>query len=224
MKHLILIIAALALLSSAKGQNIKAITQHGETVVLYENGTWKYEKDLQDGSNSQATIVPGTSTPKAATVTTLTIDKSKEVTSDRIELCNAVSKKLSRFFGEEKGRVRCFVTTSNIKGEVLINFEFMIQIGDANRYFGYTAQDRNITLHLTNGQTVTTSFSKNVEEKFIEKWNASYYKASAVIAEEDIYKLLRNPLQKMTVDWKKRAEEYIVDNASGLQLSIAEIL
>lgn len=221
MRYIFIFIALITITISSKAQTVKAITQHGETVVLYDNGTWKYEKDI---TTEQSSTVEQAQPTKNITKGALVIDNTKEATSEKIELFNAVSKKLSRFFGEDKGRVRCNATASNNKGEVSLNLEFMMQVGDANRYFGFTAQDRTATIELTDGSKLTYTFNKNIEEKFIEKWSVSFYKVSFDIPEEDIQKLMNNKASRMTVSWKKIDEEYIFDNNSALQVVIADVI
>lgn len=228
MKYILTLFAIVALATNSNAQTIKAITQHGETVVLYENGTWAYEKDINT-STPPASSEAGVSiaTPAAVALPAakpIDIDTNKEITTEKIELYNAVSKKLSRFFGEEKGRVRCSATATNSKGKISLNFEFMMQLGDANRYFGYTTKDRTMTLELADGSKVTTTFTENLEEKFIEKWNVSYYKASVVLNKEDIVKLLQNNTMRMTVDWKKLEEEYQIDKMDGIKTMLSEVM
>ncbi len=223
MKHLLILFVLSLATFSTSAQTIKAITQHGETVVLYENGTWKYEKDLQNepvSPNVAAAVVPVAPTAPA----TIVIDNSKELTSDKTDLFNAVSKKLARFFGEEKGRVHCAVSASNTKGEVCLNFEFMVPVGDANRYFGYTSADRPVSITLADGTVISSTFTKNIEEKFIEKWNVSYYKASIVLSSEDVNKLIWSDAIRVTVDWKKIEEEYNIEHTKALKNILSEVI
>jgi len=227
MKQALLFIALFALTAAASAQTVKAITQHGETVVLFENGTWKYEKEIKAGTSVEtptAVTLPAVVSASSSNKGHIGIDATKEATSEKVELYNAVSKKLSRFFGEEKGRVRCSATASNNKGEISLNFEFMMPLGDANRYFGYSTLDRKVSFMLSDGSTLNHVFSKNTEEKFIEKWNISYYKASIIISHDDVIKILQNNTLRMTVDWKKVEEEYLIDNVTGLQAILAEVL
>ncbi|WP_430817361.1 hypothetical protein [Carboxylicivirga sp. RSCT41] len=228
MKYILLLAVLLACANSSDSQTVKAITQHGETVVLYENGTWKYEKDVNQSNSTQInTTSPATVTvpvAPAVAVAKVEIDASKDVTAEKIEIYNAVSKKLSHFFGDEKGRVRCSATASNNKGKISLNFEFMMQVGDANRYFGYTTKDRTMTLELTDGSKITTTFTENFEEKFIEKWNVSYYKASVVLSEDDVTKLLQSNTMRMTIDWKKLEEEYQIDKVDGIKSLLNDVI
>ncbi|MCT4587702.1 MAG: hypothetical protein N4A71_07770 [Carboxylicivirga sp.] len=225
MKHILALTILLTAFSSiTSAQVIKAITQHGETVVLYENGTWKYEKDL-DKEKTVVTAPVAPLTPKKAPATaSIGIDTTKNISSEKIEIFNAVSKKLSRFFGEEKGRVRCSASASNKKGVISIDFEFMMQVGDANRYFGYSSLDRNMSFQLSDGRTLNNSFTQNIEEKFIEKWNVSYYKCGIVLSKEDVLQLLKNNTMRMTVDWKKTEEEYIIENIEAIKQLLIEVI
>lgn len=223
MKHLFILIVLLSATVSISAQTVKAITQYGETVVLFENGTWKYEKDLQTNASTANAMVPA-AVASAITTSSITIDNTKEVTSEKIELFNAVSKKLARFFGEEKGKIRCSVSATNNKGEVMINFEFMMPLGDANRYFGYTAADRPLQFTLTDGTVLKNTFTQNIEEKFIEKWNVSYYKASIVLSDEEVNQLIKSNAIRLQVNWKKTDEEYNIDQTEAIRNILSEVI
>ncbi|MBR8537346.1 hypothetical protein KDU71_17395 [Carboxylicivirga sediminis] len=224
MKHLFILLILLTATCAASAQTIKAITQYGETVVLYENGTWKYEKDLENKASQSQVDTPVTVAPVATTPKVISVDDTKNTTSEKVEIMNAVSKKLARFFGEEKGRIRCSASATNNNGEVFINFEFMMPLGDANRYFGYTAEERTVHLILSNGAELTNTFTHNIEEKFIDKWNVSYYKASILLSKEDIAQLLINNTMRLKVDWKKIEEEYTIDNIEGIKTILTEVI
>ncbi len=226
MKYILLFIALIALPWAASAQTIKAITQHGETVVLFENGTWKYEKELTTESATSTPVVPAPAATVVATpmAKSFSVDTTKSLTSGKTEIFNAVSKKLARFFGEEKGRVRCSVSATNNKGEVSLNFEFMMPVGDANRYFGYTAFERNLRFMLSDGTAVNGTFTEKIEEKFIDKWNVSYYKASMILNNEDVTKLINNNAMRLIVDWKKTEEEYIIDHMDAIKNILIEVI
>ncbi|MBK3519326.1 DUF3157 family protein [Carboxylicivirga marina] len=224
MKNIVFLLTLLTASIATNAQTVKAITQHGETVVLYENGTWKYEKDVQNNATEAVSSSTTPSAPPVVAVAAIEIDANKEATSEKVELCNAVSKKLSRFFGEEKGRVRCSVSATNSKGEISLNFEFMMQIGDANRYFGYSAADRTMKVELSDGSNIQTTFTDNIEEKFIDKWGVSYYKASVKLSQEDAIKLYQNNAIRMVIDWKKLEEEYQIETIDGFKTVLSEVL
>jgi len=220
MKHLFILFILFLTTVSSSAQIIKAITQHGETVVLFENGTWKYEKELQDSITSAKTPIPVTVT----SLPLITIDNTKEVTSDRTDLFNAVSNKLARFFGEEKGRIRCSVSATNTKGEIAVNFEFIMPVGDADRYFGSTAADCPISLVLANGTVLNSTFTKNIEEKFNEKWNVSGYKASIVLTTDQVNQLLQSNAVRLSVSWKKTQEEYTIEHPEAIKEMLGKII
>lgn len=223
MKYLFILFIFLSATVNISAQTVKAITQFGETVVLFENGTWKYEKDLSTDS-SVTSVVPAVVAVAPTVSSTITIDNTKELTSEKTDLFNTVSKKLARFFGEEKGRVHCTVSATNTKGEVCLNFEFMMPVGDANRYFGYTSADRPVSIHLVDGTVINSTFTKNIEEKFIDKWNVSYYKASIILSGEQVNQLIWSDAIRLTVNWKKTEEEYNIEHTKALKNSLSEVI
>lgn len=220
MKHLFILFILFLTTVSSSAQIIKAITQHGETVVLFENGTWKYEKELQDSITSAKTPIPVT----VLSLPPTTIDNNKEVTSDKTTLFNAVSNKLARFFGEEKGRIRCSVSATNSKGEIAVNFEFIMPVGDANRYFGDSSADCPISLVLANGTVLNSTFTKNIEEKFDEKWNVSCYKASIVLTTNEVNQLLQSNAVRLSVNWKKTKEDYTIEQPGAIKEILGKII
>ncbi|MBI9065379.1 MAG: hypothetical protein JEZ14_25570, partial [Marinilabiliaceae bacterium] len=118
----------------------------------------------------------------------------------------------------------CTAEWHNDMGKVSLKLVFLVPIGDANRYFGYTLQDCLITLHYTNNEHSTFTISQDVTQKFIEKWNVSYYEGAFILNEEQINKLVNHPNVKMTVNWKKRTEEYEIKNSTILKKGLMEVL
>lgn len=212
---LIITTLLLCFLTLSLSAQIKAITQHGKTVILHENGTWEYENDKQENTPNHSSV---------SKITALNINDSIITTSSKEEIFNSVSKKLSRFFGKEKGKIKCIASCTNNKGEISMNLEFMASIGDANRYFGYSIEGRNITFHLDDGQNITSTLTDNIEQKFIEKWNISFYKGSCVLTKENIIELLNHKVTTITFDWKKTKEQYTVDTPNTIQNIIKQVL
>ena len=208
----LLYLAAFVCLPTITFAQIKAITETGQSVVLFENGTWQYEK------SDTPTTVSTPLTPKKR------INDTIMATSGNVQLFNDVSKRLAHFFGEEKSKIKCTTQCTNNKGKVSLSFEFLVPVGDANRYFGNSLQERTITLQLGDGKMITTTISENSTQKFIDKWNISYYKGSCVLSSDHIESLLHQPVIRMTVNWKKRVEEYQISTSDVLQKVLTEVL
>ena len=207
----IIYIAFLILIPSLANSQVKAITQHGRTVILYDDGTWEYENvDIKYESKE---VVPQ-----------FNINTNVNITTGKKEIFNAVSKKLARFFGEEKGKIISSATCTNENGNISLNFEFMLPVGDANRYFGYSLEGRKIILHTDEDVAIESVFTKNSEQKFMDKFNISYYKGTCELSNEDAIKLMKNPVSIITVDWKKTKEEYYLDENSVIQNLLIEAI
>nr|WP_321408288.1 hypothetical protein [uncultured Carboxylicivirga sp.] len=212
-----LLITVLIILGSVQLKaQIKATTETGNTVILHKNGTWEYfEASTEETPKQEA--------PAKALPTAITIDTTKDATSERFELFYEVSPRMARFFGEEKGKIRCNSTIKNQEGRFLISFEINVPVGDANRYFGPSLAERSITLELSNEQNIVIPITENISEKWMEKWNQSYYIGSGFLSEADLSSIAENPVINVYIDWKKYPENYKVNNKSILQNAINEV-
>jgi len=198
---------------------IKATTETGNTVILHKNGTWEYyEAGMEESTQPKTPVQP------AVTAPILNIDVTKEATSDRYELFYQVSPRMARFFGEEKGKIRTHATISNHKGQFLISFEINVPVGDANRYFGPTLKERSITLELSNNLDIVIPITENISQKWMEKFNQSYYLGGGTLSKEDVKAILQNSITNVYIDWKKYPENYQVSNRSVLQTALKEVL
>ena len=216
MKYTLILTLFLGLSISSMAQT-KAITQTGKTVLLFDDGTWKYEHAEQNISS--VATEENTDIVHAPLVNDTII-----ATSSKLDIFSEVSPRLKKFFGAEKSKINCTAEWHNDMGKVSLKLVFLVPIGDANRYFGHTLQDCLITLHYTNNEHSTFTISKDITQKFIEKWNVSYYEGAFSLDEEQINKLLKHPNVKMTVNWKKRTEEYEIKNSTILKKGLIEVL
>ncbi|MCU4177513.1 hypothetical protein [Carboxylicivirga sp. N1Y90] len=220
MKYTFLLTATLFIALQLTAQE-KAVTESGKTVILFDNGTWQYEEALKQAvSKLEDTTAP----LSAAAVSTLAIDNTVDKKSERSELFYEVSPKMAKYFGDEKGKNRCFVTCFNNKGDVSIKFEINIPVGDGNRYFGLSLKERVITLELTNGNSLPLSITESVEEKFLDKYNQSFFIGAAKLSKEEVAQLLASPIEEVHIDWKKNPETYDTQRTKIIQEAIKEVI
>lgn len=219
MKNIILLAIIITGYSQIHAQ-IKATTESGNTVILHKNGTWEYYEAGMDKTQapSETAIVTTVAT------TALNIDTTANIKSERFELFNDVSPKMARYFGEEKGKVRCYSTFANKKGQILLSFEINIPVGDGYRYFGRTLEEQSIILELDNDLKITIPITEDLDTKYMDKWNQSYFTGSGIISEKDLNSILNSQLENVFIDWKKNPETYRVTNGDILKKSIKEIL
>ncbi len=221
MKQIILIAITLFTFSQINAQ-IKAKTESGNTVILYKNGTWEYYEagaEIKQPEKTAPAVIPA-----AVAATAIVIDKTATKSSERIELFNCVSPKLSKYFGEEKGKIRCYSSLSNDKGVLTIRFELNAPVGDGYRYFGRSLEERSITLILDDDKEINIPIDQQIEEKFIDKWNQSYFIGAGTLSEDELNAIYHSSLYKIKVDWKKNPEVYDVENKKLLQETLKEVL
>nr|WP_321450739.1 hypothetical protein [uncultured Carboxylicivirga sp.] len=223
MKNLFLLALILLGATQIKAQ-IKATTESGNTVILYKNGTWEYYEAGMETTTTPSQAAPVTTPAVTSTTPIVTIDASKEATSERFELFYEVSPRMARFFGEEKGKIRCNSTISNQKGQFLISFEINVPVGDANRYFGPSLKERSITFELSNNTKIEIPITEGISEKWMDKWNQSYYVGSGILSNDDVKAIATNPITNVYIDWKKFPENYKVADKTVLQTAVKEVL
>jgi hypothetical protein len=187
---------------------IRAITENGKSVLLYDNGTWQYE----DKSQETATIVTETIIAPAVTV-----DSTREISADLEELFYLPSPRLERYFGDNNGNIRCKLGSTNNHGSVTIQFSWEIPVVDGDRYFGSFGEGTKVVLTTVDGQKIDMTMGGKSDVKRLEKHNFSVItNGTYPLTIEQLAALTAQPIRKMEVDWKKKSEEYDFDNSSVL--------
>ncbi len=181
----------------------RAITQSGKNVVLFDNGTWQLEI-----AAPQTRIVKDTILRK----------------TENTELFYSVSSKLSRFFGDEKGRIKCNFICSSQNGVVRVFFEWYVPVGNADKYFGLSIQDQSLDLVLGDATVVTVTIADHIVNRFLEKSNLSYYAGEAILDQLVIDQLLQQNTIRMKVNWLKNPEEYNIQNTNGLRDALTSVI
>lgn len=208
---------------------VRATTESGNKVILFDNGTWKYEEkkidtpaqEAKPADKSTAVVVAAT-VPSAKVVE---VDTSREIQTDFGVVYNATSKRLDRFFGEENSKTRCKASCSNQKGDVKVHFLWEFPVGDGNRYYGYLKEGSLITLHFANGQKLELYSADGASWKTQEKYNFSALKGFTQNLNPDQIQILSTQaLEKIEVEWKKDAEIYEVDDTNFFIQSLAKVL
>ncbi|WP_297087717.1 hypothetical protein [uncultured Draconibacterium sp.] len=218
MNRLHLIILLLFFTNVAKSQ-VRATTESGNKVLLFDDGTWKYEEKKLTSSVTEIAAV----SPEIQPV--LKIDSLKELSTEETELFYAESKRLSRYFGEEQGRIRCKVKCVNHLGELKILYHFDIRVADGERYFGYLKKGTKITLHLLEGQQLEFYTSVDVEIEGMDQYNLTkMFGVATLLSAEQVQILTVNPVLKMEIDWKKKSELYELNDSKFFIKTLPQIL
>ncbi len=208
---------------------VRATTESGNKVILFDNGTWKYEEKKMTTTAEPETKVNDVpvqdAEQKPTPIATLKVDKNKDVESHFEILYFTTSKRLERFFGEENSKTRCKASCSNKNGEVRIHFIWEFPVGDGNRYYGYLKEGSRVTLHLSNGQKLQLALSEKGTWETREEYNFSAFKGQTKQLSHDQLQLLSSlPTVKIEVDWKKNSETYQLDDSSYFVKTLAQVL
>ncbi len=187
---------------------VRATTESGNKVVLYDNGTWQYEEKSVDNSEVVAVVT------EVIAVAAITIDSSRTFATDPMELFYLPSPRLTKFFGETGGNIRSKVKCSNNLGTVKVQLIWEFPILDAERYFGWFGEGTKVTFTLDDGQTVELLMGNERTEKRFEKSNYSMISnVSEPLTKMQIRALSEEPLRKVAVEWKKNPEEYNMEKS-----------
>ena len=183
---------------------IRATTESGNKVLLFDDGTWRYDEN-------EVRSVPLTEPVTKQDVLT-EVDVTKDAETEATTIFYMQSPRLVRYFGEEKARIRCKLSCSNQKGDIRIHYHWDIQIGDGQRYFGFLRSGSSFTFHMLDGQKVLVGVGEDSKVEAIEKYNKTGISGfTQVLSPEQLSALLAQPVDKMEVDWKKKAETYELD-------------
>lgn len=203
MKRSLLLFALLLVLTRFSFAQIQATTDSGHKVLLFEDGTWKYE-GKQTVQTEKAFMETG-----LFSVATIQIDSSREVTTESVELFYLPSPALVRYFGEIRGKIRCKLSCSNIRGIVKLYFVWEIPVSDGFRYFGRFNEGTRVIFSMSDGQDVELLMSDENSFRSFEKSNYSILANSTKpLTQEQIALLAAHPVREIKVEWKKNTEEY----------------
>ncbi len=175
---------------------IKATTEKGKEVILFDNGTWKYTDVLKSEAAENA----------------VAIDTSVEKESPMKVLFFDVSDRLARFFGKEKGKVKGSSKVIIKNGQAKLAMQLDYPIGDANRYYGKVDAGIKVVLHTNSAQQIELYLNDNIQFKSVEKYNFSSYFIEMDLSAEQLSILSQTSVQEVEIFWKKATEKYKVDN------------
>lgn len=182
---------------------VRATTERGNKVLLFEDGTWKYEEKMV--AKETVAAVP-------VVVSSIAIDSNKEFETETTDLFNLPSPRLVKYFGEQKGLIRCKLSCSNHNGKVRIHYIWEVPVGDGVRYFGDLKAGTKLTFHMQDDQKIELLVGEDSSIKSMERYNFTSFQGSTeALTNEQLVALTSQPFRKIEVDWKKKPEEYEIE-------------
>lgn len=201
MRLRLILLAALISFVNFSFAQIRATTESGNKVLLFDNGTWKYEERVAEAAEPEVVT--------ATLATTIAVDSARTYQTEPEDLFYLPSPRLVRYFGEARGRIRCKLSCSNNLGAVKLHFSWEFPVVDGNRYFGWLKKGSRVTFTMEDGQEVDVFMENDGDLKRLDKQNYSVLSNNSVpLTQEQLAALTAQPLRKMEVEWKKKPEAY----------------
>jgi len=185
---------------------IKATTDDGRLVLLYKNGTWVYS----DTTKTKAD--------------TLIIAADKEIKTEPIQLYFEESRQLSRYFADQKSKIRCKGVFVIAQSKVSLQLQWEIPVSAGYKYFGRLYEGQVITFIDANNTRIDIQLNNQVEFVPSEKYEFSVLKGTAVLSSQQVHALLSNPISSMEVNWKKGAEAYSLSDSEFFTKNLKPLL
>ena len=218
MNRFILLLSLVAW-AQLSGAQVRATTESGNKVLLFDDGTWKYEEKKIASSASSTTVpVAGNAIAKVE------VDETKDIKSEEEIVLYRQSARLVRYFGEEKGKIRCKLSCSNKLGAIRIHYHWDIPVGDAQRYYGFMKRGTKLTFHMADGKKVNIAVAGDSKVVGSEKYNKSSISGmTEVLTREQLTALIAQTVDKLEVDWKKKSEKYEFENPNYFMVTLPTV-
>ncbi len=206
-------------LSDVAFAQVRATTESGNRVLLFDNGTWKYDE------KSVAVVEESTVTTAVIAAPLIVVDATKIVATNPEELFYLASPRLIKFFGEAGGKIRCKLRCSNDLGRVKVHFAWEFPVIDSERYFGWFAKGTKVKFTFYDGQMVEIVMGdERTEKKYATSNFSMMSNASEPLTNAQIGMLTGQPIRKVEVGWKKNAEEYNFNKSVLLMEALSSVL
>jgi hypothetical protein len=190
-----------AAISSVEAQT-KIRTPEGKMVLLFDNGTWKYE-EIKKEAKEVAPLKAEKEIEKALVL------KDAELESQTV--IEGVSAKLAKF-SKTQNQVKSEFQIVSKNGKVILKTNWKIMDAEGFRFFGFITKKSKMVFTLSNGELVELHYNRNFEPKEYPKYKFTTYTAELEISPEQIRKLQKGYLQKVDMVWSRRTESYLVFN------------
>ncbi|WP_282015880.1 hypothetical protein [Marinifilum flexuosum] len=215
MKNLLLVLVLLFCGIYTIDAQMRLRTPDGRVVLLYDNGTWKYEEVKK-------------AKPKQKAPVKSEIEISKPIVLKKIELkpeavIKGVSAKLKKF-SKNKNIVKCDFQLVADEEKVILKTEWKIMDEEGFRFFGFITKKSKIDLELSNGEVVSLNYARAFEPKEYIKYGFTIFKAELTLREDQIRALQKAYITKSSMQWSRRVEEYDVYNPDYFIKELPKIL
>ena len=199
MKYILVFVAILFASYSSVDAQIRLRTPEGKIVLLFDNGTWKYE-ELKKITEEQKAI------ENKESITSIVL---KDIELDALTVIKGESAKLSKFL-DAKDAIKCTFKLKSEKDKVVLKTDWKVLDEEGSHFFGYITKKSKIDLELANGEIVSLQYADYYQPKEYVNYGFSTYSAELELSKENIRKLQVAYITKATMKWSRRTETYTV--------------
>lgn len=207
---LILIILLIGTINQVDAQ-LKLKTPEGKIVLLFDNGTWKYEK-------IEKSVVPIKSAKE--------ITKPIEIIEIELEsqtVIKGISEKLNKF-SKINNQVKADFQLISKEGKVFLTTNWKIMDEEGFRFFGYITKKSKMVFSLSNGENIELKYRTDFAPKEYPKYKFTTFTAELELNKDQIRKLQNAYLEKMKMYWSRRTESYAIFNPDYFVKEIPKII
>ena len=200
MKNILILTFLLIGTISQVDAQLKLRTPEGKIVLLFDNGTWKYE-EIKKADKPVVSLKSAEEISKPISI----IDTELESQT----VIKGISKKLSKF-SKTNNQVKSDFQIVSKDGKVLLKTNWKIMDEEGFRFFGYITKKSKMVLTLSNGENIELQYGADFPPKEYPKYKFTTFTAELELNEDQIRKLQNAYLEKMEMFWSRRTESYAV--------------
>lgn len=202
MKKILFLFAAIFFFGLQLDAQIRLRTPDGRYVLLFDNGTWKYEEKIKVEEIKE--VVPLQPVEEVAKPIVL-----KEVTLEKQTVIKGESAKLAKFT-KDKNTVKCDFQIISQNDKVILKTNWKILDAEGFRFFGFITKKSVLSLELSDGKIVNLPYAANFEPKEYTNYGFTTFTAELELNHDQIRKLQTGYIKNASMKWSRRTESYNV--------------
>jgi len=197
-------IVSLLILCSISQVNaqLRLRTPEGKVVLLFDNGTWKYEKVKKE-------IAPVAEIKTEAEIAAPITIVDAELESQTV--IKGISEKLNNF-SKTNNVVKSDFQLIAKDQKVILKTNWKIMDAEGFRFFGYITKKSKMVFSLSNGEIITLQYQGNFAPKEYPKYKFTLFSAELELNKDQIRKLQKAYIEKVDMYWSRRTESYSIYN------------
>jgi hypothetical protein len=215
MKNFFVITLLLFCFSYQVDAQMRLRTPDGRTVLLFDNGTWKYEEVKKPELQLQSPLQSEKEIAKPILL------KNSELKAQTV--IKGESEKLSKF-SNTHNIVKCDFQIVSDGEKLVLKTNWKIMDAEGFRFFGFITKKSKIDLELSNGEIVSLQYNGDSEPKEYPQYGFTQFNAELILSEQQIRSLQKAYIIKSSMQWSRRLEEYAVFDPDYFVRELPKIL